>query len=414
MKPVVFALELVAALAGSAGAADLPPRYVFLNLAPGPQWQQDRPETFTPAMLEQVVRTAGVPDNPRLRVGVSGIFSILETPPDVLARSLANLLKASEEAGVPVLVTLDGQNWWGRRPDLWNWWDPAKPGYNPDNARNVEWTGWDPSTAVKIGWRNWGRQIRVCPAPNIASPRVLDAHRQALRVLAPVLARWNSSLPAEKRWLFGGVKVGWEAGIGYNAFYYPDGNALYERSPDDASQDPQTGLDLKKGLSSGVAQLGYAAVKTAGIKSQGQITRDDLGKVTQRYLEVLAREVNRAGVPRDRIFTHQGGTYAPWDVHIPFWPALNRWSRPGWSFYGVDPATAGDLGKELQRAGNSPWAASEWWWGAATPEGWEDHFRRTLGFGNCRFVCVYNWTNSFEKNQAGLDGLRRLVAGWKE
>ena len=41
------------------------------------------------------------------------------------------------------------------------------------------------------------------------------------------------------------------------------------------------------------------------------------------------------------VFTHQGGTYAPWENHLPFWPAFNRWSSPGWSFYNVGPARPG-------------------------------------------------------------------------
>ena len=93
-------------------AADEPPRYLFFNLAPSSGWNQNRPETFTRAAFDHVTQTLRAPENPRLRVGLSFVFSTLETPTNVLAQSLRRLLASSEEAGVPVLIALDGQNWW--------------------------------------------------------------------------------------------------------------------------------------------------------------------------------------------------------------------------------------------------------------------------------------------------------------
>jgi hypothetical protein len=62
--------------------------------------------------------------------------------------------------------------------------------YDPANTANVEWSSWDRRDAVKLGWRNWGSQIRVAPHPNLASPKVIEATRQQLRSFAPVIARW--------------------------------------------------------------------------------------------------------------------------------------------------------------------------------------------------------------------------------
>lgn len=391
------------------------PRYLFFNIAPGADWKQGQPDTFSRAMFDEVVNTLRVPDNPRLRVGVSFLFSTLETPTNVLAQSLRRLLAASEEAEVPVLVALDGQNWWQHRPDLWNWWDPNLPGYNPSNVFNVEWTGWSPTQAVKVGWRNWGRQLRVAPAPNIASPKVMAAHLDGLSALVPIIAEWQRRLPAPRRWLFGGVKLGSEAGIGYNAFYYPDGNRYYEQWPHDWSHDPTNGLALPKGLSGGVCQLGYAAVTSAGLKNHGEITREDIGRVTQQYLEKLCRRAHELGLPREVLFTHQGGTYDPWEEHLPFWPAFNRWSLPGWSFYHGGPREAAPLEAEMKAAGWERWAASEWWWGAANAADWEQHLRSTLSFRDCRFICVYNWNQGmFENSAAAQEAVRRLVQDWRE
>ena len=252
------------ASAWCAHAAAESPRYVFINKAPGVAWRQSRPDSFTGQGFGEIAQAIGAPGNPALRIGVAFFFSILEDDADTLSKSLRALLDASEESGVPVLVTLDGQQWWEGRPDLWNWWDADKPGFDPANAHNVEWTDWDPASAVKVCWRNWGSQIRVAPAPNIASPRFVQANLERIEVLTPIIAAWYRSLPKERQWLLGGVKLGNEAGTGYNAFHYPDGNRYLERWPDDASHDPQAGLQLDEGLSGGLAQLGYAAVKTAG------------------------------------------------------------------------------------------------------------------------------------------------------
>jgi hypothetical protein len=391
------------------------PRYLFFNIAPASAWNQDYPETFSRAMFDDVAATLRAPENPRLRIGLSFVFNTLETPTNILAQSLRRLLASSEDSGVPVLITLDGQNWWQTRPDLWNWWDPNLPDYNPSNVFNVEWTGWSQTQAVKICWRNWGHQRRVVPAPNIASPKVVAAHLQGLRVLVPIIVEWQRRLPPSRKWLFGGVKLGWEASIGYNAYYYPDGNRYYEQWPHDPSHDPTTSLITANGLSSGVCQLGYAAVQTARLKSHGNLTRDDIAAVTRQYLETLCRTAHELGLSRQSLFTHQGGTYAPWDKHLPFSPAFNRWSSPGWSFYNLGPREAVPLEAEMKAAGRRRWAAAEWWWGGSGPAEWEDHFRRTLSFRDCRFICIYNWNlRMFEKEAAGQQAVRKFVGEWRE
>jgi hypothetical protein len=97
---------------------------------------------------------------------------------------------------------------------------------------------------------------------------------------------------------------------------------------------------------------------------------------------------------------------------MPFRPAINQWSTPGWSFYGIDPNNAGPLGKELDQAKQQSWAACEWWWGGRNDRDWEDHFARTLRFRDCRFVDVYNWNGAFSQDQDAIRAVRRLVARW--
>lgn len=384
------------------------PQYIFFNVAPQAGWHQGRPESFTPRLCEEMVSAIGTRGHQRLRLGASFVFSILEKAPETTARSLHNLLNACLAADLPVLVTLDGQNWWQSRPDLWNWWDENAPGYDPRNRLNVEWTDWSPESAVKIGWRNWGRQIRVAPAPNLASPRFLAEHWKAYDRLIPILLRWHRDLPAERKYLFGGVKLGWEASINVNAFHYRDGNRIFEQSPTDASKDPQD-HDRTQGWTFGQAALGYAAVKTAGIKTSGELTREDIERVVHQYLERLCQQAHRRGLPKHMMFTHQGGTYEPWERHLSFKPAINACSIPGWSFYSHDPADCGSLAADLESAGRSQWAAAEWWRGAGDEAGWRERFQQSLSFKRCRFVCVYNW-HSFKKAPGGPQAVRSLMS----
>lgn len=383
------------------------PQYVFFNRIPGSEWNQNRPDSVTPASMEAAIHTLGTGGTHHLRIGLSFIFSIMETPPERLRTALESLLSASERSGVPILVTIDGQNWWESRSDLWNWWDPTLPGFNPANRRNVEWTGWGPEHAVKVGWRNWGHQVRVRAAPNLASPRFLAEHWKAYDVLVPVLVRWHHQLPPDRKFLFGGLKIGWEASINVNAYYHPGGNAIYERSPADASGDP-TAHDPSAGWTFGKPPLGYAAVSTAGIRKSGRLMREDVEEAVRRYLEQLSAYAVRKGLPAHLVFTHQGGTYAPWDQHMSFRAGMNAYSIPGWSFYSHDPSEIAPLREQMEAAGHTQWAASEWWRGGPDAETWRQRFEAALRFKQCRFVCVYNW-EAFEKVPEAIAGIRQLV-----
>ncbi len=138
---------------------------------------------------------------------------------------------------------------------------------------------------------------------------------------------WWKSLPKSRKDLFIGLKVGWESSIGVNAWYYPNGNALLDQPP---SRDPQYGLKASDPPARGVARIGYAAVKTAGIRCKGTITEADLAEVAHRHLEDLARYAAGLGVPGGHLFTHAAG----WKENERLYQAaVNRFRCPGWSFY---------------------------------------------------------------------------------
>ena len=323
-----------------------------------------------------------------VRVGISAIFSYLQQPRANTEESLRRFLRLAQEHDMPVVVQLDGENWWSARPDLWNWWDPGQPGFNPANRDNVEWTGWTPDHAIKIAWRNWGRQLRVLPPPNLASPRYHEACRQEMAALVPIILAWWRALPQSKRDLLVGIKVGHESSIGVNAWYYPNGNNLLDKPEKD---DPAYGLNHSHLPDRGVTAIGYAAVKTAGLRNSGDLTEDDVAEVTRQHLARLCRQMARLGVPRDKLFTHGAGWQ---NGERLYQAAVNANSCPGWSFYqhADDPAKDAGVQAALKNSDAPSWAAVEWLFtGSRETAPWRRALETTLAQPRCRFLCVFNW-----------------------
>jgi hypothetical protein len=391
-----FWMLLAGALCLAEAARAEPEQFILFNLSTGVN-----AEAFARLNLE-------FPEQPgaTIRVGLAAIFSYFGQPRSKTVENLRRFLRLALETGTPVLVQLDGENWWGGRADLWNWWDPAAPGYSPSNRENVEWSGWSADDAIRIAWRNWGRQIRVLPSPNLMSARYREASHQEMAALIPVVLDWWQGLPLEKRWLFVGIKVGWESSVGVNAWYYPGGNDLLDRP---STEDPTSGIRPSEVPARGVAQIGYAAVKTAGIRSEGQITESDLAEVVRRHLEDLCRVAAQLGVPREKLFTHGAG----WkDDELLYQSPVNRFSCPGWSFYqyAADPGKDAGVQTALARSDAPHWAAVEWLYqGKNSTPSWRLAIQNTLAQPRCRFLCIYNWEEVREQSEA-MEAVRESVA----
>ena len=368
-----------------------PSQFIFLN------------GYLTDYDCQRISSTFGKQGNKKVAVGIGVLVSYLQGSPQNMITTLNNYLALSSKYSLPVIVQLDGEQWWDYRSDLWNWWDQSKAGYNPANKDNVEWYGWTSDAAVKIGWRNWGSQLRVKPMPNLMSPAYRTAcHTEMIKMVNAIKIWWNA-LPDEKKYLFVGIKVGWESAIGVNNWYYPNGNDYLTQLE---SNDPKTGLNASILPSRGVQTIGYAAVKTAGIASSGILTDAMQAEVVRLYLEDLSKLVKEQGIPRERIFTHCGG----WkDDEILYNSAINEYSCPGWSFYSKssDPTKDSGAMTALAKSTAPYWCAAEWLLqGNKTEAEWVSAFQLTLGV-HTRYVCIYNW-NSIETNRNAIDAILEM------
>ncbi len=79
-------------------------------------------------------------------------------------------------------------------------------------------------------------------------------------------------------------------------------------------------------LDSNTLRLGYAAASTSNIQTEGELTNAVYEKIVHRYVETLCRYVTNFGFTPKELFTHIGGNYAPFDKHLKFWPAINRYA----------------------------------------------------------------------------------------
>jgi hypothetical protein len=345
-----------------------------------------------------------MPGQPRL--GIAAIISYLRDPPAETHERLQTLLSLCKKYELPVVVQLDGEQWWQNRPDLWNWWDKSKPGYDPANAANVEWSGWGPEHALKIAWRNWSRQWRVLPPPNLMSPRYRAACHEQMQPLVAEIVQWRDALPQDKRWLLVGVKVGWESAIGMGSHYYPNGNALLDKDPAD---DPDWKAKPEILPGRGFQPIGYAAVTSAGLAKSGQLKEEHLAEVVRRHLDDLCVVAQHAGLPREQIFTHSGG----WTQgELLYRSAVNEHSCPGWSFYRYarDPRKDKTAMAAVADSSAPYWAAVEWLpIGARTDDDWQAAIRNTLAIDRCRYVCIYNW-RQLKSNAVAIEGIRRALA----
>ncbi len=385
---------------GSRAAApvETEPQYLSMHKTPsggpppGVYWYEQNPSSIGQSGIDEIVQGVGTRGSRTRRLAFAFTLSYLNNPLHLERECVRNLLRLAEANDLPVFIHLDGVNWWNARPDLWNWWDKARSGYDHSNAANVEWFDWGVQHAVMIGWRDWGQQIRVPPHPNLAAPAFLAAQDTCLRVLVPVVADWYRRLPLARRHLLGGVVLGWEVSTYTNAYYYPNGNAYLRRWPNSTAHDPTAGVAASM-------PLGYAAATALGRAHAGALTTHDMDGIIRFYLDHVTSLAANLGIPRDKLWTHSI-IYDPASSGL---GALTPYAQPGWSFYNMSAQAAN---VPLAQLDLTPWAAVEF-----QPWGLSRHlFDSFFTYGNCRLVNVFNW-ESIRWNPSAVAAVRQTLSG---
>jgi hypothetical protein len=427
------AFFLLAALLG-ASSSTTPDRaqYICVNKGYGVPhgWLVTDPSTFTQSSIDELLAafnsTRTSPDGSRRLCVSFNLWTLFGGAPlSTYLASLQALLALVEANDLPLSLSLDPTQWWQGRPDLFNWYDPAAPGYNAANVMNVEWSGPSPANATAISWRNWGSQFRMpTPHPNYASPAFRAAAAESMAPLASHLAAWYSALPLQRRYLLAYVRVSQELWIGTNYYYYPGGNALGPQPP---AKDPTggPGAALQLGYSALCSALGGALPPPPGCTPGDPLLPQQLDALVASFLSFSAGLLLDAGLPRSRLMVHTGSFFQsppPCSPHTPAFPhpcaafntaaaALIPQAAPGWSMYGSDSSAASDQGVlgVLGALAGGPWGSPEWNIFKGSPEQWAAALAGTLTPGNNRLLVVQNF-ESIAGDAVACSAVREAVA----
>ena len=263
-----------------------------------------------------------------------------------LEQRIRGAFRAALEYDLAVIIHFDFHYFWQNRPDLWNWFDPEQPGYDPENKRNVEWHGWD-GPPNKVRYLNWGVLERIAPHLCFTSQEVREEIARIIsEIIGPVLLEELEKLKAEdKEVLFAGILVGSEPSI------------------DDYS-DPNPGR-TKMMQEDGVVPgpLGYRALLDRGYRADmpPEDFRLALAGIIQETVAFWCKQFVDAGLPAEKLYPHVAAPAPIEMMNAPIWTAFNDFSRPGWTTYPVMVLgqNFNALYENLEKHGNPPWAGIE-------------------------------------------------------
>jgi hypothetical protein len=295
-----------------------------------------------------------------------------------LPAAIHDAFQTAKKYNLAVTLSFDDHLFWQNRPDLWNWFDSKKPGYNPANKENVEWSDWK-GTPNKARYLNWGSPQRLAPCMCFSSPVLRkEVTRIVTTVIGPALKSELDALKQEgKGNLFAGVVVGQEPEIDdYTRTIDP---GLY-------TYDPGV-LQLMKKDGAPMVRLGYCALTHLGYSEKNPPADFNraLAEVNQEYLSFWCKQFVDAGIPPSRLYTHVAAPRPQTETNGPIWIAFNEYARPGWTTYPV-MVLASDfhaIYDELKKHGDPPWGGVEANDGfpGATSISWEGYLARHFNFG---------------------------------
>jgi hypothetical protein len=284
-----------------------------------------------------------------------------------IVESIKRGFDLARRTNVAIHFNVDDHVDWDQRPDLWNWDDPARKGYDPKNRRNVEWYDWK-------GTPNKRKYLTPVGAPS-QSPHMCynspvvekEVHRIVSQIVGPALEEEINELEREHRkYLFAGITVGQEPG-------FDDYSRIPKLSEIPPSTDPMqaparellvqaaTMMEEDKAPHS---KVGYCSLTNAGYSKTNppEDFNKALAGVSQKFIEFWDKQFVDAGIPCSRLYTH---IPAPLpqdkDNDVPIWIAFNPFARPGWTTYPVQTLENGlqPLYDALAKLGDPLWGGVE-------------------------------------------------------
>ena len=301
---------------------------------------------YAPEKAGELAERVGMKGDGKTRLLGFGLplstYEFEEQLPSLIRRAFS----AAREHDMAVMLQFDFHLAWKNRPDLWNWFDPDKPGYNPNNKYNVEWHGWD-GPPNKARYLNWGVLERLPPNMCFTSKRMrAEVTRIVSKVIGPVLREEIAKLKAEgKEALFAGVLVGSEPSI------------------DDYSKpDPERTKMMKEdGVPAG--PLGYRALLDRGFSADNPPDdfHEALATIIQETIAFWCEQFVDAGIPAEKLYPHVAAPAPIEMTNAPIRTAFNKYSRPGWTTYpvGVLGESFKGIYDELEKHGKPAWAGVE-------------------------------------------------------
>lgn len=275
--------------------------------------------------------------------------------PGKLPIVLHDAFRVAKKRNVAVYFSIETHYIWDSRPDLWNYFDPKRPGYNPANKNNVEWMDWK-GTPYPNRYLDWGTPQKLPPHMCYNCPAILsEVTRLVSHVLAPPIRAGLEELRnVHREYLFAGITVGSEPSLDN----YSRINAV----------NPAMAKLMEQNKAPKV-RLGYNALTRAGYTENNppQDYAHALAEINQDFIAFWAKALVEAGIPKSCLYTHVPANAGPAGsavtefTNAPIWIAYNDYSRMGWTTYPDGPLAEdfGILYAELAKHGNPHWGGTE-------------------------------------------------------
>jgi hypothetical protein len=307
---------------------------------------------------ELVARIGGTGDGKFRRLGfflVLAPWLLDKLAPEKVPVVVRAAFQVARKRQVAVYFAIESHYFWDTRPDLWNFFDPSGPGYDPENKNNVEWTDWQGSP-YPARFLDWGTPQQLPPHMCYACPKIRsEVARLVAELIGPPLQAGLDELAGSgDQDLFAGVTVTSEPSVdNYSVIDFVDpplGRFMAER------QAPKQ-------------RLGYNALTRSGY-TQANPPSDvgaAFGEVNREFAAHWARQLVWAGLPASKLYTHVAGGAAVkgWPgldfTNAPLSAAFTDSSRPGWTTYPVGPLANNlePIYDELARQGSPHWGGTE-------------------------------------------------------